>query len=628
MSFIFAVIFGGVLFASSPVPTANLEATDWQNPVASVDETEVTENTYPLNPDGRISVSNINGSLEVVGWDRAEVLLVSKKVANTKERLQDLEIRVTSNPDLLRVEVDYKRWKGKWVKGDSLYVNFKLMVPRTAKVSELESVNGGVTVSGLINETKVSAVNGAVKGTELKGNVNLATVNGSVVATFEQLDASAEVSLSTVNGSAQIILPSNVNATIKADSVNGSITNDFGLPVRKGKYVGRDLYGRIGSGTSKIRLNTVNGSIKIKRSDDGQTVNPVENLLPQKTSDDFDDTFDDSLEDGEKANRIAAEAEKIARETIEASKEFEKEALLESERIAAEAATASVEALREEIAGVTAVEIDRDRIAAEVAAVSRTLAGNKPAPYLLEDSKSITVEGVRDVSVLANGCNVTVRGWDKSEIRYSVLRLARGRTSPVRSIGFSNDGSGIVINVQVANPPADAEVLEQVQVEVYVPRKTNLKIKSDREIRLVGVTGELELSGKHGGIDVRDAGGRLELESANATVRVIGFQGELDSRIGMADMYLDGDFQKITSYSKGGLVYLTLAEGNGAMISTNALGSVDGISASEGPRSTENLRLLKKSDGMWQVGSGEAEYDFRFAAGKLVLRSRSGLSSD
>jgi hypothetical protein len=47
--------------------------------------------------------------------------------------------------------------------------------------------------------------------------------------------------------------------------VNGSIdAEDFGLEPEKG-FVGRDLAGEIGGGDARISLDTVNGSIKIRK---------------------------------------------------------------------------------------------------------------------------------------------------------------------------------------------------------------------------------------------------------------------------------------------------------------------------------------------------------------------------
>ncbi|NNE65109.1 MAG: DUF4097 family beta strand repeat protein [Pyrinomonadaceae bacterium] len=627
MSFLFAILFAGSIYTTAP----HTEAPILQNAASVVsfagDETDVKESSYPINPDGKVSLSNINGEVEVTGWDRPEVNLVTTKIASSRERLDDVDVKVTSRQDYFNVEVDYKKRKGKWVKNERLQVNFKLMVPRTALVDEIESVNGSVKVSSLSNTIKVSAVNGAVRGTGLTGKVNLATVNGSVLATFETLPADSDVRLSTVNGSTQIFLPSNSDATVKADSLNGAITNDFGLKVKKGKYVGRDLYGSIGAGTTNVRLTTVNGSIKIRRNDDGLPLNPVKNLLKQKTSDDFDETFDSAVEVGS-APKLAAEAARIATDSIKASKAIELEALRQSERIASVAVTADAESIEAAVGDVRAIEVDQDRLDAEIAAMTRSLEGIRSAPFIVEDSKSIRVEGIPNVVIDAEGCNVTVRGWDRDEVKYVVTRLAKGRTSPVRDISFSHNKTEVRLSVKVVGAASLDKVLEQVKVELYVPRESNLNIGTDREIRLVGVTGELDLNGKYGRIDVRDSGGALDIASWNGTVRVIGFDGKLDSRVGNADMYLDGDFQAITSYSKSGKVYLALSDDPGALISTNSM-ALDGVTMREGKTVLVNgMKVTHMSRDLWKIGAGESDYKFKFNKGALVVRPKNVLDTE
>jgi hypothetical protein len=68
-----------------------------------------------------------------------------------------------------------------------------------------------------------------------------------------------------VNGSLVLVVPAGANAQVKANTLHGAITNDFGLTVNDGPYVGHDLTGQIGTGGPHIRLNNVNGSISIKR---------------------------------------------------------------------------------------------------------------------------------------------------------------------------------------------------------------------------------------------------------------------------------------------------------------------------------------------------------------------------
>jgi hypothetical protein len=60
-------------------------------------------------------------------------------------------------------------------------------------------------------------------------------------------------------------ISSSIGADLEAESVSGKLGNDFGIEVRKGKYISSDFHGRVGDGGAKIALETVNGSIGVHR---------------------------------------------------------------------------------------------------------------------------------------------------------------------------------------------------------------------------------------------------------------------------------------------------------------------------------------------------------------------------
>jgi hypothetical protein len=325
MSWLYSLVFAGLLFGSDAQPTVvefNNAGPVIAAEIVTSDEIEKFEQIYPLSRNGRVSVSNVNGSITVEAWDRDEVRLEATKIADSKETLADVDIKVESTADSFNVEADYRGWKGPDKRNENrnrkLEVEFRLSVPRGAVLREIETVNGSVTVSNFTNVTKISAVNGNVTASNLRGAASLSTVNGQVNADFDRVEAGSRISLSTVNGQVNLVLPSDVNATVKADSLNGNITNDFGLPVRKGQYVGRDLYGRIGTGETQIKLSSVNGNLSVGRKNDGRSPNPATNLLPNKKAD--DDDWDIDIDERSRANRSAQIDREVARAMRESQK--------------------------------------------------------------------------------------------------------------------------------------------------------------------------------------------------------------------------------------------------------------------------------------------------------------------
>ena len=54
-------------------------------------------------------------------------------------------------------------------------------------------------------------------------------------------------------------------SSVSASTVSGDISNEFGLPVDHGRYVGHNLNGKIGNGEHRLELNSVSGEIKVRR---------------------------------------------------------------------------------------------------------------------------------------------------------------------------------------------------------------------------------------------------------------------------------------------------------------------------------------------------------------------------
>jgi DUF4097 and DUF4098 domain-containing protein YvlB len=658
MSWLYSIVVAGLMFSSDgnlPVYTNSGYAESNTKKVIKLDETERFEQTYPLSANGRVSVSNVNGSITVETWDRNEVKLVAVKTADDKERLAEVEIEIDSKPDYFRVETNYDNWRERNNQPRRNYgklnVEYSLMVPRNAVLNEIETVNGSVSIANSNNSTKASSVNGAVKATNLRGTASLSTVNGTVEADFDQLQAGGKISLNTVNGQVNLVIPSDANATVKADSLNGSISNDFGLPVRKGQYVGRDLYGRIGSGDVQIRLNSVNGGLSIRRKADGKNPNPAVNLLSQKSKDDedWDEEDEDSDEDmDEDSLKATAKSQKDAAKAVKDAQKEIKKIKPELEKLKPEIAQATADAIAQStvniapsiISGVnTAVtevisEEVKDQIRESIKKQKDAKAKlaeinfNFGAPVVEKKSDSFAVKGTPKVTLDARNCAVSVRGWDKPEVSYSLIKISRASQKPVdrkSTINVRNTESEVNIKVLEEAAPNGVVFNEatKMRLEVYVPKKSNLKIVSNNEIRLEGVSGEIDLQGADESINVRDVDGKLTVSTADGRIRVIGFRGSFDGKTQDGMMNLEGNFQKINAQTVDGTIVLTLPENANATIQSNR----KDIEA-------EGVSLVYVGDGRdvstWKIGNGGAG-NYRLyttAEGQVFIRAANSLMAN
>jgi len=226
---------------------------------ATASVTQEFHRTVPLSADGRVSLSNINGDVEITGWSRNEVQIDAIKTAPDQQRLSEMQIEVNNSGGSVEIETRYPHHL---VNNNPGSVHYTLHVPQNSRIDKIDLVNGSLDVQKIYGEVNANLVNGKVRASDLAGTADLATVNGAVDANYASLNNVREIKLKSVNGSVNLLLPQSPNADVSASAVNGSISTDFPLTV-KGHFVGKTMSGTLGSGGLQIELNNVNGSIHI-----------------------------------------------------------------------------------------------------------------------------------------------------------------------------------------------------------------------------------------------------------------------------------------------------------------------------------------------------------------------------
>jgi hypothetical protein len=224
--------------------------------------------TYPLARGGQVSLKNINGAARVIAWDRDEVKVDAVKHARSQRRLEEATIDVQAAGDAVSVRTRYPSEEQRWERGSDdnpASVEYTLTVPRTARIDSIELINGGLEVEGLAGSIKATCINGRLSARNLAGEARLSTINGTLDAEFDRLEAGKTITLNSVNGTVDLAVPASISADFKADTVHGTISNDFGMNIRRGEYVGASLEGQLGGGGARVKLSNVNGSINIRR---------------------------------------------------------------------------------------------------------------------------------------------------------------------------------------------------------------------------------------------------------------------------------------------------------------------------------------------------------------------------
>ena len=250
-------------------------------PATLVAQDRQTEaNAFTLNdkvPTGQwIRVRNVNGDVRVrpSTSDRVEITATKtwrrgdpKDVRIQSYKASDGSILVCAfwTENATCDENGYQSHNEGWRRdrNNDVAVDFEVRVPKGVKVG-VNSVNGGVSVDGATSEVRASTVNGRVSAASTGGPVNASTVNGDIDVRMREL-GTGDLEYSTVNGSIEIEVPSNLDADLDMRTVNGSLSADFPITLQ-GRVNPRRMRATIGKGGRRIRLETVNGSVELRKS--------------------------------------------------------------------------------------------------------------------------------------------------------------------------------------------------------------------------------------------------------------------------------------------------------------------------------------------------------------------------
>jgi hypothetical protein len=149
------------------------------------------------------------------------------------------------------------------IDNNDVQVEFTVRVPAGVRFTGA-TVNGDVGAESLSSDVLATTVNGGVD-VSTTGYAEAETVNGSIRAAMKSTKWPAELAFHTVNGGITLDLPDGIGADVEARTVNGDVTTDFPLTI-KGRFGPRRVTGSIGAGGPRLSLETVNGSIRLRKS--------------------------------------------------------------------------------------------------------------------------------------------------------------------------------------------------------------------------------------------------------------------------------------------------------------------------------------------------------------------------
>lgn len=154
---------------------------------------------------------------------------------------------------------------------------YHIFVPKNISVKIDYSspfANEDIIVSNFSNELEIETLNPGIALNNITGPVTLHAINGEIKAVFISLSQESPSSITTINNDLDITIPANTKADIEMNTINGGLYTNHDIDFEKEKSGynnmkliggGKDIEGTLNGGGVKLSLNSVNGSVYLRK---------------------------------------------------------------------------------------------------------------------------------------------------------------------------------------------------------------------------------------------------------------------------------------------------------------------------------------------------------------------------
>jgi hypothetical protein len=231
---------------------------------------DIVEQKYTVDANATLSVTNTDGSIRVYGAEAPEIVIQAIKKAYTPDRLQGIVVDVKATSGGVAITTSFPPRKNA-VSDRSGTVDYIIVVPQTARITDLKLTNGEVLIEGLRPGGSATAhlVNGWLGGHNCFADLNLVVESGRLDVAFDWWENHKfSVKAASTRGNVRAILPSDASLSLNAAAVEGRVANAFETKNTGPGDVVHSVSTVIGSdGEVAIALEAARGNIRIDKTD-------------------------------------------------------------------------------------------------------------------------------------------------------------------------------------------------------------------------------------------------------------------------------------------------------------------------------------------------------------------------
>lgn len=231
----------------------------------------------PLAADASVNIQNLDGRVEVRGWDKSTVH-VGGTLGDKAQR-----VKLTGSGDALRIKVLYPEQQA-----DSEGANLIIDLPRSASIvaatvsadvevvglsgaQQVRSVSGDVQLDGTASVIDAQSVSGDVSleaNDTLPKKALLSTTSGGLSLSGTPA-ANGVYALNAISGDSNISMPEDASVSYDLRTISGSIDNAFGPDAARSRSSASiALVFSHGEDGAQIVVRSVSGDISLADSGD------------------------------------------------------------------------------------------------------------------------------------------------------------------------------------------------------------------------------------------------------------------------------------------------------------------------------------------------------------------------
>jgi hypothetical protein len=242
-----------------------LDSDDWV--------TEDFDGEYDAADGTVLTVDNLNGKVEITGWNGDKVVLHAVKRSNRgQDALDDVEIKVTESTGEIIIETEYDSTDHR------ASVNMEIKVPANVLVDDVKTSNGAIDLEGTTGNTTLKTSNGAISVRNVEGFVkasssngaitikdttgvwDVETSNGEIDVEVAGIDGVTEISSS--NGKVTVHIDESIDADLDISSSNGNV-DIHDLTIDDMSATDQHVTGKLGAGGVSLEISTSNGDVDV-----------------------------------------------------------------------------------------------------------------------------------------------------------------------------------------------------------------------------------------------------------------------------------------------------------------------------------------------------------------------------